>query len=254
MGARSNSTGISTGSPTWPWKPPRDQGRPTVVKVRRLPVSGLLFATVLLASCASSAESDEADPDAVSRATDQLEADDDLPEARSDTSWQWTGILIQESDGTTSACFGDVQPSDSPSCPSGMPVLDVDLSAATRADSYPDLSKSVASAEIVGRPIVDGFVLDAPISEAVAPLERLDCEPVETGEASGDPLNPQPAFDLLEGPAAEEAGVWFTTDFGAEVRLEVSVLILDEGTRDWFQTQPEFDGFELTVCPQLREM
>lgn len=224
------------------------------MKVKRLPVSGLLFATVLLASCASSPESDDANPDAVPRATDQLEADEDLPEGRSDTSWQWTGILIQGSDGVTRACFGDVQPSDPPSCPSGMPILEVDLSAATWADSYPDLSKSVASAEIVGGPTVDGFVLDVLISEAVAPLEPLDCEPVETGEASRDPLNPQPAFDLLEGPAAEEAGVWFTTGFAAQARLEVSVLILDDGTRDWFRTQPEFDGFELTVCPQLREV
>jgi hypothetical protein len=223
------------------------------VKVKRLPVSGLLVATVLLASCASSPESDEADPDAVSRATNQLEADDDLPQARSDTSWRWTGMLIQESDGVTRACFGEIQPSDPPSCPSGMPILDVDLSAATWADGYEDLSKSVASAEIIGRPTVDGFVLDAPISEAVGPLERLDCEPVETGDASDDPPNPQPAFDLLQGPAAEEAGVWFTTGFGAEARLEVSVLILSDDTREWFQTQPEFDGFELMVCPQLRE-
>ena len=49
--------------------------------------------------------------------------------------------------------------------------------------------------------------------------------------------------------------LWFTDGGIADnVRMDASVLILDDLVIEWFKAQPEFDGFELTVCPQLRKM
>ncbi|MEP1126510.1 MAG: hypothetical protein ABJH68_21710 [Ilumatobacter sp.] len=62
------------------------------------------------------------------------------------------------------------------------------------------------------------------------------------------------AFDLLGSRAAKEADVWFSDGgtFGAGGGIDATVLIFDESVRSRLRGQSVFDGFELTVCPQLR--
>jgi hypothetical protein len=231
--------------------------------VVRRQVIGLVSAAVAaaaLAACASSPERGEVGADTTVPTISDVVNDAATVATGSDLShsngpWTWTGTLIQEGDGVPRACFGEIQPSDPPSCPSGMPILNFDLIETTWAERYEQASRTVAFANIVGHPTEAGFVLDAPISKASGSLDQLECEHIDTGAKSSDTLNPQPAFDLLEEESARAAGVWFTTGGIADkVRMDASVLILDDLVIEWFEAQPEFDGFELTVCPQLREL
>lgn len=229
-------------------------------------VIGLMSAAVAAAAlvgCGSSPERDEVGADTTTAATTSDTVDDAITAAttsdvvddapsRSNGPWAWTGTLIQERGEVPRACFGEIQMSDPPSCPTGMPILDFDLSATAWAEHYDE--KTVAFASIVGHPTVDGFVLDGAISKASGSVDQLECDVIGTGATNGGTMNPQPAFDLLESDAARAAGVWFAYGgIAGNVRMDASVLIVDDSVIDWFETQPEFEGFELTVCPLLRE-
>lgn len=206
---------------------------------------------MLFASCAS--ESAEDDSDTASSVPVSTSADDQVASRETELSWSWVGTVIQD-DGVTRACFGEVQMSEPPGCPSGMPIVDLDLSQSEWAKYYEFDMRTVAFAKIVGRPTLDGFVLEEPIAQSRAAPEPLECEQIETNRVVGETLSPQPAFDLLESRAAKQADVWFSGGgtFGAGGGIDATVLILDDSVRSWFRDQSVFDGFELTVCPQLR--
>lgn len=207
-------------------------------------------AAAALASCGSSPERGDVGADATT-ATPTSDVVDDAS-SRSSGPWTWTGTLIQERGEPPRACFGEIQASEPPSCPTGMPILALDLSDTGWAEHYDH--KTVAFANIVGHPTVDGFVLDGAISNASGPVDQLECEVIATGATDGSTTNPQPAFDLLQSDDARAAGVWFAYGgIAGNVRMDASVLIVDDSVIEWFETQPEFDGFELTVCPLLRE-
>lgn len=217
------------------------------MRVKRPRAAVAIVGAATLVSCASGSSDADSSSDSASS------ADDEVVSPREDASWSWTGLLIQEDDGVARACFGEIETSDPPGCPTGMPIVGLDLEDTSWVEFYEADSRSVAFANIVGRPTVDGFVLDGPISEANGALEALECESIDTGEAGSDTLNPQPAFELLQSRSSQEAGVWFshggTRGSGG---IDATVLIFDEQTRRWFGAQTVFDGFELTVCPQLR--
>lgn len=226
---------------------------------------GLLSAAAWVAaltSCASSGERDEVAADAITVVT-ASDVVDDAP-SHSNGPWTWTGTVIQERDGVPRACFGEIQMSEPPSCPTGMPILDFDLSETPWAEHYED-SSVAPFASIVGHPTEHGFVLDGAISQASGPPDMLKCERIDTGAKSDSPMNPGPATARLQSRSARAAGVWVTSSViraptvGAQdnedkVRMDVRVLVFDDAVREWLEAQPQFDGFELTVCPQLEAM
>ena len=215
-------------------------------------VAGVLIGAVLAAACTSDSDNGETGSAAPSIVDAASSAEDQVDAAPADSSWNWIGLLIQ-ADGVTRACFGEVESSEPPGCPNGMPIVDFDLRDTSWAEYYEQDDRTVAFANITGRPTTDGFVLHAPIFEADGALEPLSCEQFETGVAAGDTPNPQPAFDLLLSPSAQEAGVWFSSGGTRGVDgIDATVLVLDESVRDWFRSQTVFDGFTLNVCPQLR--
>lgn len=168
--------------------------------------------------------------------------------------WTWTGLLIQEPDDVARACFGEIKESDPPHCPTGMPIADFDLGDIAWAERFGPGRQTLAYARIVGRPTANGFVLEGPITRASGPLDPVPCERIDRRDSADTP-SPQPAFDALQSSPARDAGVWFT-DGGTRgtERLDIFVLVLDDPVRTWFDARPEFDGFELEICPQMREV
>ena len=235
-----------------------------VTRRRVIGLASAAVAAAALTGCGSSPEHDDVGADATTAAPTSDVVDDATTvtttsdvvvdaSSRSSGPWTWTGTLIQERGEVPRACFGEIQASEPPSCPTGMPILALDLSDTAWAEHY-DL-KTVAFASIVGHPTVDGFVLDGAVSEASGPVDQLECEVVGAGATGGGTMNPQPAFDLLQSDDARAAGVWFAYGgIAGNVRMDASVLIVDDSVIEWFETQPEFDGFELTVCPLLQEL
>ena len=224
-----------------------------IIRPRAIGLVSAAVAAAALAACTSSPERVEVGADAITVATTSDVVDDATSHLNGP--WTWTGTLIQDRDGVPRACFGEIQMSEPPRCPSGMPILNFDLAETPWAEQYEQISRTVAFANVIGHPTPEGFVLDAPIAEASGPLDQLECEYIDNGARSGETLNAQPAFDLLQSNSAQAAGVWFTDGgISDDVRMNASVLILDDLVIEWFAAQPEFDGFELTVCPQLRKV